>query len=80
MARNAIVAPRGSRFVVLAAMCVVVAALWFMQDVLIPVALAVLVSFLLGPLVRRLERLGLGRIGSVLIVILSSLLLIGILG
>ena len=80
MARNEIVAPRGSRFVVLASMCVVVVALWFMQDVLIPVALSVLVSFLLAPLVHRLERFGLGRIGSVLAVIVASLALIVVLG
>src|SRR5215211_8233458 len=60
MARSDI-APKGSRLVVLAASCVVVAALWFMQDVLIPLALAVLITFLLTPIVNRLERWKLGR-------------------
>ncbi len=80
MARSNVIAPRGSRLVVMASICVVVAALWFMQDVLIPVALAVLVSFLLAPVVRRLERWGLGRIGSVLAVMLLTVTLIVMLG
>ena len=79
MARTEIAAPRGSRLIVLAAMFVVVAALWFMQDVLIPLALAVLITFLFTPLVHRLERY-LGRIGSVLLVILTSVTLICVLG
>jgi predicted PurR-regulated permease PerM len=80
MARTEIAPARGSRFVVLAAMLVVIAALWFMQDVLIPLALAVLVSFLFAPLVHRLERWGLGRIGSVLAVMVTTVALILVLG
>jgi predicted PurR-regulated permease PerM len=79
MPRNEI-APKGSRLVVLAASCVVVAALWFMQDVLIPVALAVLITFLLTPIVSRLERWKLGRIGAVLVVTLGLFAAIGGLG
>src|SRR5688572_25219563 len=52
-------APRGAKFIILASICVVIAALWFMQDVLIPLALAVLVTFLFTPVVHRLERWGL---------------------
>ncbi len=71
--------PKSSRFVVLAAMCVVVAALYFAQDVLIPLALALLVSFLLTPVVNQLERWRLGRIGSVLVVVIVGLgLLVGL--
>lgn len=80
MPRSEIAAPRGSRLVVMASICVVVAALWFMQDVLIPLALAILVSFLFAPLVHRLERWGLGRIGSVLSVMLAAVALIVVLG
>lgn len=43
----------------------VVAALYFGKEVLIPVALAILLTFVLAPLVNRLERWGLGRIGSI---------------
>ena len=42
--------------------------LYFAKEVLIPLALALLFSFLLGPLVRRLEHCGLRRVPSVLLV------------
>src|SRR5215208_3630692 len=60
---------KGSRFLILASICVVVAALYFAQEVLIPLALAVLITFLLAPLVTRLERWKLGRVPSVVIVV-----------
>src|SRR4051795_4425991 len=63
---------KSSRFITLAAICIVVGALYFAQDVLIPLALAVLFCFLLAPLVRRLERLRLGRTASVIIVVLAA--------
>lgn len=47
----------------------VIAALYFAKQVLLPFALAILLSFLLTPVVRRLERWGLGRIPAVLIVV-----------
>ena len=53
---------------ILAAVCVVVGALYFAQDVLIPLALAVLLSFLLTPVVQRLERWGLHRAAAVIVV------------
>ncbi len=46
----------------------IVAVLYFAKEVLIPLALAILFSFLLGPVVRRLERVGLWRVPSVLAV------------
>ena len=46
----------------------IVAILYFAKEVLIPLALAILFSFLLGPVVRRLERCGLWRVPSVLAV------------
>jgi predicted PurR-regulated permease PerM len=42
----------------LAAIVVVVGALYLGRDILIPLALAILLSFLLAPLVVRLRRLG----------------------
>ena len=42
--------------------------LYFAREVLIPLALAMLFSFLLGPVVRRLERHGLARVPAVLAV------------
>ncbi len=73
MARNSAEITKTSRFIILASTCVVVAALYFAQEVLIPLALALLLSFLLGPIVVRLERLKLGRTASVLLVVLSFL-------
>src|SRR3954471_20282045 len=78
MARSVNLA-KGSRFLILASICVVVAALYFAQEVLIPLALAVLVTFLLAPLVTRLERWKLGRVPSVIVVVgLAILLFLGI--
>ncbi|HEV7298507.1 MAG TPA: AI-2E family transporter [Tepidisphaeraceae bacterium] len=62
---------RHSRFLIFATIFLVVAALYLASDVLIPLALALLVSFLLTPLVTRLERWRLGRIPSVMIVVLA---------
>jgi predicted PurR-regulated permease PerM len=53
------------------------AVLYWTQAVLIPIALAVLLSFLLSPLVRGFERIRFGRIGSVVVVVVLAF---GILG
>lgn len=55
----------------------VVAAMYFAADVLIPIAFALLVALLLAPAVDLLERRGLGRTPSVLIVVALSLLALG---
>ena len=55
---------------------VVTASLYFARDVFIPLALALLLSFLLVPLVSRLRRLGLGRtVPVILVMALTSLVL-----
>ncbi len=79
MARPAELA-KNSRFIVLAAVCVVVAALYFAQDVLIPLALAVLFCFLLSPLVKRVERFGMHRVAAVTVVVLAATSVVGALG
>ena len=56
---------------------IVVATLYFAQEVLVPVALAALVSFLLAPAASWLERRGLGRVPSVLAVVLLAAALVG---
>jgi predicted PurR-regulated permease PerM len=45
------------------------AVLYFAREVLIPLALAILLTFLLAPLVRRLERLRLPRLPAVLVIV-----------
>lgn len=58
---------------------VVIAALYFGKNILIPIALAALLGFLLDPLVNRLRRWGLPRMLAVAIVTLATLvMLIGI--
>jgi predicted PurR-regulated permease PerM len=58
----------------------VVAALYFGHDVLIPIVLAVLLSFVLSPVVNFLQRLRLWRAPAVIITVLAALGLIGAVG
>ena len=71
---------KSSQALMLAAIAIVITGLYFAQDVLIPFALAALLAFLLAPLVTRLERLGTGRIFSVIIIVLLSFGLLGVVG
>ena len=48
MARPVEVA-KSSRFTLLASICIVVSGLYFAREVLIPIALAILITFLLTP-------------------------------
>ncbi|TAK86414.1 MAG: AI-2E family transporter [Betaproteobacteria bacterium] len=64
----------------LVALLVVTAVLYFARDVLIPLALAILLSFLLAPAVRHLERWKLGRVLSTAIVVLLGFSVIGGIG
>src|SRR5688572_4107755 len=76
--------PRGSTphtsLMTLLAVVLIVAVLYAAQEVLIPIAFSILLSFLLAPLVIRLQRLRLGRIPSVLIVTVLSFAVIGFVG
>lgn len=56
----------------LIAAAIVVAGLYFGRDILIPLALAILLSFLLTPLVRGLERLRAGRALAVSLAVLAA--------
>lgn len=51
---------------------VIVALLYFGREVLLPIALAVLMSFVLAPLVRQLQRLYLPRLLAVIVVVLIA--------
>ena len=55
----------------------VVACLYWGQGVLIPVALAGLLAFLLSPVVNAIDRWGAGRATSVLAVVLLAFCLVG---
>nr|MBF0682396.1 AI-2E family transporter [Pseudomonas sp.] len=54
-------------------MALVIAGLYFGRDLLIPLALAMLLGFLLDPLVTRLKRIGVPRVAAVLLVVTAVL-------
>ena len=58
----------------------VVAALYWVQVVLIPVVLAVLLTFVLGPIVKLLQKHGLPRVPSVAIVMVFATASMGVMG
>ena len=57
---------------------IVVATLYIAQDVLVPITLAVMLSFVLSPLVDLLERIGLWRAAAVAVSVLLALGAIGL--
>jgi predicted PurR-regulated permease PerM len=65
--------PATNSLLTLAVGVVVVAALYLAKEVLIPVTLAVLLSFLLAPIASLLRRLHIGRTASVLVAVLLAL-------
>jgi predicted PurR-regulated permease PerM len=58
----------------------IVASLYWARPVLVPVALAILLTFLLSPLDSAFKRLGLGRIVSVALLAALTFSLVGIIG
>lgn len=58
----------------------VVAALYFAREILIPVTLAILLSFLVAPLANLLGRIRLGHVVSVLLAVTMSLSVIVVIG
>src|SRR4051794_34814073 len=64
----------------LAVGAIVVAALYVAQDVLIPITLAVMLSFVLSPLVSVLRRIGLWKAPAVIVSVLLALGVIGLVG
>ncbi len=64
----------------LAMIVIAVAALYFGRDIFVPLALAMLLSFALAPLVRRLRRLRVPNLPAVLSVVVLAFLLIFALG
>ena len=58
----------------------IVAALYWARPVLMPVGLAMLLTFLLSPVDTALQRLGLGRVVSVALLAVMTFVLIGVIG
>ena len=73
-------APHAASALALQVGVVVVAALYFAKEVLIPVTLAILLSFILAPLVALLRRAHMGRVPAVLLAVVVALGVIGGLG
>jgi predicted PurR-regulated permease PerM len=64
----------------LAAAAISITALYFGQDVLIPITLAVMLAFILSPVVSALQRIKLWRVPAVIITVLAALGIIGAVG
>jgi predicted PurR-regulated permease PerM len=67
-------------FHLLGSAALVIACLYWGQKILIPLALAILLAFVLAPLAARLERRGLRRVPAVLLVVCLAFLLLGAAG
>jgi predicted PurR-regulated permease PerM len=69
-----------SPLVVSGTLVLIVASMYWARPVLIPVALAILLTFLLSPVDSALQRLGLGRVVSVALLAALTFSLIGVIG
>ncbi|MCL7998910.1 AI-2E family transporter [Brucella sp. 21LCYQ03] len=74
------VAHEHSRLPALAAVAAVVAILYFAQDVFLPLAIAVLLTFMLAPIVAFLRRFGLPRLPAIITSVTGGFLIIGLFG
>ena len=72
--------PGVQSLLMLAVSVVTIGGLYLARDVLVPITLAVLLSFVLAPLVTRLRHIGLPRTPSVLCAVLLALGIITVLG
>ena len=66
--------------IAVATFVLIIASLYWAQAVLIPVALAILLTFLLSPVAGLLERIALGRLPSVILVVVLAFSLLGGIG
>ncbi|MBK5958713.1 hypothetical protein CCR97_10895 [Rhodoplanes elegans] len=72
--------PTLAELLTLAVGVVVVAALYLGRDVLVPITLAVLLTFVLAPLVRALRWLRLGRVPAVIVAVIVALAVLSAIG
>ncbi|RST31287.1 AI-2E family transporter [Sphingomonas ginkgonis] len=73
-------APELKTLAAVAVCTLVIAALYFGQEVLIPITLAVMLSFVLSPVVNFLQRLRLWRAPAVIVTVLAALGVLGLIG
>jgi predicted PurR-regulated permease PerM len=67
-------------FALLASIAIVICALYFARAILIPLALSILLTFLLAPVVAALQRRGLGRVLAVVTVVAAAFVLFAVIG
>src|SRR3954447_12337341 len=72
-----LIVPTGLAFTNFVILAIVVAALYFTRDILVPIALAGLLSFLLAPLVRRLQGWRVPRALAVMFAVLAAVMVAG---
>jgi predicted PurR-regulated permease PerM len=72
--------PRGTTLINMAVAALIIAALYFGREIFVPIALAVLLSFVLAPFVMRLHSWRVPRTASVLVVVLIGFSIIFSLG
>src|SRR4029077_18673994 len=58
----------------------VIASLYWAQTVLIPIALSIMLTFLLSPVASALERTGMGRLPSVILIVVLTFSLFATIG
>jgi predicted PurR-regulated permease PerM len=66
--------------IAVATFVLIIASLYWAQAVLIPIALAIMLTFLLSPVASASERIGLGRLPSVILIVVLTFSLLGGIG
>src|ERR1043166_3340121 len=69
-----------SSLIAFGAVVLLIAPLYWAQSVLIPIALSIMLTFLLSPVATALERTGLGRLPSIILIVLLTFSLLGTVG
>ena len=72
--------PVVSRTCTLVSLVAIVGTLYWFRDLFIPLALAVLLTFLLAPVATRLERLGVGRVVAAICAVTLAIFVVGCVG
>jgi predicted PurR-regulated permease PerM len=72
--------PRGTTLINMGVAALIIAGLYFGREIFVPVALAVLLSFVLAPFVSRLQSLRLPRVAAVTAVVILGFAIIFSLG
>jgi predicted PurR-regulated permease PerM len=80
LARIKLTQPRGTTLINMGVAALIIAGLYFGREIFVPVALAVLLSFVLAPFVNRLQSLKLPRVAAVMTVVILGFAIIFSLG